>query len=418
VIAIFSQARRFHRQTLVKSERNNQAIRNVYGSFLEEPQSKRHERLPMSISSLSPRSPTFRSNDSLLINNDDSSSWDFDEYQRKKIKEAITDWGNQRTLLLWFGITMIPFIIVSVIDTILKGKTHLLPSISAEECDMSSTPMEVMTILIWIIIHITEASVFAYYYRKLRTVLKEFHTQQEFALIFAGEIIYTTIFVALLASITHLDTSNINHAVDFVVMSRSALFTCISILWPTYSTYFGTQAPKFPNRSVLKSLRNVLEDPLALNYFYNYLRNDETSLTLLQFWMEVDMFRENAYDIEEMAVPRDDSSARKLFHNYFQSNTEELQILKMKPESQKNREVMMRIIPRKIVNDMLGEIKRCEHGELPYRDDLFEDAKLIAFKNLETVYHLFLRSKECKDLLYHLNGEELLFKTLIESKVI
>jgi len=395
----------------VKSERSN-AIGNVFGSYIEDTHSKSRERIARSFASISPRS-----NESLLLNMEDTSSMDLEEYQREKIREVIADWANQGTLVLWFGMTMIPFVIISIIDTSLDGKTHLLPSISANKCDMGSKLMEIMTILLWIFIHIGEASVFAWYFHKLSTVLKEFHTRQEFALIFAAEILYTTIFVALLVSI-NTNIEKINHAVDFVVMSRSAYFICITILWPTYSTYFGTQAPMFPNRSVLKSLHNVLQDPLALNYFHNYLRDDETSLTLLQFWMEVDMFRENTLDHEELGEPIEQNSARALFCNYFRSGTDDIQILNTKPESQKHQEIMMRIIPRRTVNEIFSEIKRCENEGLSYGQDLFDDAKLIVFQRLENVYRLFLRSKECKDLLYHLNGQELLFKSLIECKVI
>jgi len=215
-----------------------------------------------------------------------------------------------------------------------------------------------------------------------------------------------------------MDLNEIDHSVEYVVMSRSAYFSCVTILWPTYSTYFGTQAPKFPNRSVLRSLHNVLQDPLALKYFYNYLRNDETSSTLLQFWMEVDMFRENMDDYREMGQVQDLSIVRKLFFTYFDPGTDDMETVLVNPESLRHREVMARIIPRKFIDEMLDEINRCEKEGITCGENLFEDAKFIAFQLLENVYRLFLRSKECKDLLYHLNGQELLFKSLIECKVI
>jgi len=408
VVIIFTEARRFHRETLANTERIDQEKHSHFGSFIDDCyNNKGKERLSLSITSVSPRS-----SNSLLIVNEEPSAWDFEEDQLRKMKGAIADWANQATLLRWFAIYMIPFVVLSVIDTIFKGGTHLLPSISAStgdgvsgKCDMTSIAMKVTTILLWIIIHTLEASVFAYYYRKLSTVLKEFHTQQEFALIFAAEILYTLIFIVLLILIANMNLDEVDHSVEYVVMSRSAYFVCVTILWPTYSTYFGTQAPKFPNRSVLKSLHNVLQDPLALKYFYNYLHNDETSSTLLQFWMEVDMFRENVDDCQNMGKLPDFSVVRKLFYTYFEPSTDNKECFLANPDSLRHREVMARIIPRRIVDEMLTEINRCECEGLTCGEDVFGDAKFIAFKLLENDYRLFLRSKECKDLLYHLDGQ-------------
>jgi len=421
VITIFSQARRFHDHTLSYSEQNDQKNRIGFGCFSDD-----------NLKGILNSTSSEKSSNSLLRKCDDGET-SFEEEALKRMKGAIEHWANQPKLLLWFAVYMVPFVVLSIIDTLLNGKTHILPSISAgldpsspsESCDLETHGMKVMTIGVWITIHTIEAIVFAYYYRRLNMVLKEFHTQQEFAIIFIAEVIYDLIFIALLISSAKLDFLTIARAVDYVVMSRSAFFICVTILWPTYSTFFGTQAPMFPNRAVLRSLHNVLQDPLALKYFYNYIENDETSSVLLQFWMEVEMFRQNIDDQEATGScafitgqHQTSYQARKLFHCYFEDPRKDIDTFLINPDPERQMEIMMRIVPRAIVEEILGEIEKCERGELLCTQELFEDAQIISFQLLQKAYRLFLRSKECKDLLYHFNGEEILFKALIEYKVI
>jgi len=427
VIAIFAQARRSHNQALAYAERKNRA---GFGTFVSEGEPGPRETRLSLCSNQSVRS---RSN-SLLVASEEFGATGIEDVVVKKMTGAIEEYANQAKLLRWFGLWMIPFIFISVIDTLCHGNSHLLPSISAgkgslasEKCDLKTPEMKVASIIVWILIHTLEASVFTYYYRKLRTVLKEFHTQQEFALIFVAEVIYTLIFISLLIPIANLNLDDIDHSVEYVVMSRSAYFMCVTILWPTYSTFFGTEAPMFPNRGVLSSLHNVLQDELAFKYFYAYLKNDETSSIYLQFWMAVDLFQENI-DNHEMTGDaltytsagqvQTSCEARKLFQTYFTASGRDIETYFLNPDSKRQREVMMGIIPHNTVDDILAEIERCENGNLLCGRDVFEDAQNIAFQHLNDVYLLFLRSKECKELLHHVNGEEILFKALIEYKVI
>jgi len=427
VISIFAQARRSHNHALAYAERKNRA---GFGTLVSEAEPGIKEtRLSLS-NNLSARSRT----SSLLAASEEFDATGLEDAVVKKMTGDIEDYTNQAKLLRWFGLWMIPFIFISVIDTLCHGKAHLLPSISAgkgslasDKCDIKTPAMKVVTIIVWILIHTLEASVFTYYYHKLSTVLKEFHTQQEFALIFVAEAIYTLIFIGLLIPIGYLDPDDIDHSVEYVVMSRSAYFMCVTILWPTYSTFFGTEAPMFPNRGVLSSLHNVLQDELAFKYFYAYLKNDETSSIYLQFWMAVDLFQENIdnHEITGDALTwtsvgqfQTSCEARKLFHNYFTASGKDIDTYLLNPDSQRQREVMMRIISQHKVDEIFAEIERCENGNLLCGRDVFEDAQNIAFQHLRDVYLLFLRSKECKELLHHVNGEEILFKALIEYKVI
>jgi len=417
VIKIFTHARRSHNYALAYAERKNSA---GFGTLIGEgDQGGREPRF-----SLTSNSSSIQSNNSLVIAGEEFGETGVEDVVLKKMRGVIEDWANQAKLLRWFALCMIPFIVISIIDTIFNGRAHLLPSISAgngpsrsDKCDLKTFTMEVVTIVFWVLIHSLEASVFTYYYRKLNTILKD-HTQQEFALIFVAEVIYTLIFIALLIPMPNLQLNEIDQSVQYVVMSRSALFICVTILWPTYSTFFGTEAPMFPNRSVLSSLHNVLQDPLAFKYFSAYLKNDENSSILLQFWMEVELFQENIDDHELSGLHQTSCEARKLFHTYFEDIGRDIGRCLLNPDSQQQRDVMMRIIPQAIVEEIFSEIERCESGNLLCGRDVFEDAQIIAFQLLKDVYRLFLRSKECKDLLRHVNGEEILFKSLIEYKVI
>merc|ERR1711933_385473 len=180
----------------------------------------------------------------------------------------------------------------------------------------------------------------------LNSVMKEFHTRQEFILIFCMEVLYTLIFVSLL--FPGFNNSEMVHTVDYICMSRSAVFMCISILWPVYTSYFGAQVPLFPNRGVVKSLDQVLSEPLALKYFHQYMQG-ELNYVFLLFWMDVEMFRENMDDVESMGQNQDNFVARRLFNTYFRAprdvRDEISNSFEPNPETMRNREMMTRMMP-------------------------------------------------------------------------
>jgi len=217
----------------------------------------------------------------------------------------------------------------------------------------------------------------------------------------------------LLIPMINLHPDEIDHSVQYVVMSRSALFICITVLWPTYLT-LGTEAPMFPDCCVLSSLRNVLQNELALQYFRDFLKNDKTSSNFLRFCEDVVSFQEKVDDHELKELRQASCEARELFNTYFEARGKDTDT---KSDSQEQPEIR-RIIPRAAVDEILAEIKRCESGNLLCGRDVFKEAEIKVFQHLEFKYQYFLRSNECKALLHLVNSEAMLFKLLIECKVI
>jgi len=455
VIRVFAQARKVHDTTVTKGERpslskskrnsGNIQVPTDDGPLLAEEQLFRRDMLSFTSVGSSASTRTDRS--------------EMEAQQLAALRAEIADWANEWAVFRRLGLILLGFIMVSVLDTVLDGGTHFLPAISASGCDMIGN-MKYVSIIGWTVLHLVEACVFLYYFRLLSTVLKEFHTRHEFVLVFFAEVLFTVIFVGLL--LTQLTNAEITDSVDYVVMSRSAILICISVVWPVYATYFGHHAPLFPNRMVVKSLEHVLTDPLALKHFHEYLQLDD-NLVLLQFWMEVDMLKgmnsftedeteseyhhshvdsRGRFDTEDSNTLRRNArpvldhpeenitpDARRIFVTYFtppedlredndrllDENGEE----DIDPETlARNRAIMTRNVPAGIIRPILLEIRRCERENQSVSKDIFHGAQQTVFDKLQDSHHLFLRSQECKDLLYHLNGQEKLFKSLIEYNVI
>lgn len=457
VIRVFAQARKVHDTTVAKGDRSSLSkSKSKRNSGIIQMQTDDGQPLLQAEEQLFRRDMlSFTSVGSNASARTDRS--EMEAQQLAALRAEIADWANEWAVFRRFGLILLAFVMVSVLDTVLDGGTHFLPAISASGCDMIGN-MKYVSIIGWTVLHLVEACIFLYYYRLLSTVLKEFHTRQEFVLVFFAEVLFTVIFVGLL--LTQLTNREITDSVDYVVMSRSAILICISVVWPVYATYFGHHAPLFPNRMVVKSLEHVLTDPLALKHFHEYLQTDD-NLIFLQFWMEVDMFKgmeacESDTDGEilnshasrgrletgdsstmrrnarpNLSAPEDNNTpeARRIFVTYFTApedlrddndrllneNGEE----EIDPETlHRNRAVMKKTVPVAIIRPILEEIKRCEQQNLSVTCDIFHGAQATVFDKLQDSHHLFLRSQECKDLLYHLNGQEQLFRSLIEYNVI
>jgi len=277
--------------------------------------------------------------------------------------------------------------------------------------------------LSWIFIHVGEALAFCYAVKQLEPVWKEFHTRQEFVFILVVDVLFTFVFVVLL--ILKLDKGIIFKAVDYVVMARSASFLLISVVWPTYCTYFSIDAPIFPNRSCIESLQSVLTNPLACRYFYLYCQNEDSMSVMLEFWMEIELF-EDSWKDESQGDMNPNFLSRRIYEKYFDMSLMPTMISanldlegQLREEDEfKMQNVMDKIVTESAIRDLAYELDRCESSNLTVERFIFSDLQMQVEESLESHYKLFLRSRECKELLQELNVQEYAFRKLIENDLL
>lgn len=298
----------------------------------------------------------------------------------------------QYDLLKKFGIIMLPFIIFSIIDSI-YSQVHFLPEFLSG-CDPKSP-----TIIVWCTIHGLEMISFSISVYYLRRVWKAFDTRQELVII--GLICAFFSLAYLIMEILRISLAHERSAITFLVVSRGVGCFMVSIVYPTYATYFSTNLPEFPDRQVLSSLQLILDNESAFDNFQQFL-SKKPEYCLLEFWVEVLLLKEDFdEDFPELA--------RDLYDKYFTR--------KGIDDAVERRRTGGLIFFSALSHTTLERLERQMRSN-SFSPGMFDMAQQEVFDQLEAKeYPLYLRSQECKLFLKNLRRSEQLMRRIIHNQL-
>ena len=201
----------------------------------------------------------------------------------------------------------------------------------------------------------------------------------------------------------------------YLALMRGMGFFMISILWPLYKSYFiNDYAPDIPTQDVVASLRNILEDLDAINYFRRFLE-ETNSQHLLDFWMEIDLFKSACDDDEIEDIY---AAAHKIFQKYFDFNQHSKAALSIRHVIDSKEIIRSGSKPNKktfcrAINKMFDPKFRDRTQVLP---NVFDHPQRVIFENMEEMhFKLFLRSQHGKELLASVAGQEDVFRFLFNQ---
>ena len=204
----------------------------------------------------------------------------------------------------------------------------------------------------------------------------------------------------------------------YLVLMRGMGFFMITILLPLYKTYFLiAHLPDIPTQDVITSLQAILEDREAVVYFRQFL-SETDSQHLLDFWMEIDLFKDACFneEIDDIYF-----AASKIFKKYFDLGQHSKAALSIRhvlnsketarSDSKPNKKTFCRAI-----NKMFDEKFR-KRAEV--HSNVFDHPHRVVFENMENMhYRLFLRSQQCKELLASVAGQEDVLRRLINQQML
>eukprot|EP00483_Globobulimina_turgida_P006684 UN06694 len=153
----------------------------------------------------------------------------------------------------------------------------------------------------------------------------------------------------------------------------------------------------------------------ACVYFRQFMTEQDAQY-LLDFWMEVDLFKDACYndEIEDIHF-----AASKIFKKYFDINNHSkpctsIRYLinskeKIKGENKKKTFC-------KAINKIFDEKHK---KKVEIHPNIFDHPHRVIFEHMEnTQYRLFLRSQFCKQLLATVAGQEEIFRKLINQEIL
>jgi len=299
---------------------------------------------------------------------------------------------SQRDLLRWFLLLMLPFIIISLVDTFNSETIHFLPEYLSG-CDNGPTWGNFTTI-VWTVIHVSEVLGFGYLCFYLRPFWRSFDTTQELVVVAILCCIFAISFI--LMKWLDVEEDEKTAAVSMLVISRGVGCFLASIVHPTYATYFSSLIPSFPDRQILSSLDMILNDEDAFDSFREFM-SKTPAMCLLEFWVEIELLR----DCEENEL---EEGAEKLFEKYF-APQQETQYWRYLFDSAITQNTLERL--QVLVKDR------------NFTKDMYDEAQDEVFCQMqEKDYSLYLRSKECKRFLKEVRRNEVLMKRIITSEIL
>lgn len=342
-----------------------------------------------------------RSNSMLSQAND--SSFNFDDaisYSQKLDKR----------LIKWFLVFLIPFGIISITNYFTTSN-HLLPTFikSCDDYNPSSA------IFVWVIIHAIEIFILILIVYWIRLVWRAFSVKQELMIIAVIDMVFCACMIGFNPTIDTIDDGVL---ILYLILMRGIGFFMITILLPLYKTYtLVTWIPDMPTQDVITSLQAILDDMDACVYFRQFM-TEQDSQYLLDFWMEIDLFKDACYNQE---IDDIHFAASKIFKKYFDSNNlskgaTSIRYIINSKERIKDKHKSNKKTYCKAINKMFDENNS---RKVEIHPNIFDHPHRVIFEHMEnTHYRLFLRSQYCKQLLAAVAGQEEIFRKLINQEIL
>eukprot|EP01083_Nonionella_stella_P111099 325732_1 len=336
--------------------------------------------------------------------NDDSYSFNFDD--ALAYSKAL-----DKRLIKHFLISLLPFLLMSILNYFIGHRGHLLPTF-IKSCD---DDYKSSAIFIWVMIHVIEIFILILIVYWIRLVWRAFSVKQELMIVAVIDMVFCACMIGFNPSDDLVDDGVL---ILYLILMRGIGFFMITILLPLYKTYFLiTYLPEIPTQDVITSLRAILDDMDACGFFRTFM-SEQDSQYLLDFWMEVDLFKDACYndEIEDIRF-----SASKIFKKYFDSDNDSraamgIQFLIDSKEKKKGERQSKKKTFCKAINKIFDEKHR---GRVEIHPNIFDHPHRVVFDHMEsTHYRLFLRSQFCKELLASVAGQEEIFRKLINQEVL
>ena len=316
-----------------------------------------------------------------------------------------------KKLIKRFILCLIPFLIISITNY-LTSKNHLLPTFikSCDDYNPSSA------IFVWVIIHAIEIFILILIVYWIRLVWRAFSVKQELMIVTVIDMVFCACMIGFNPTTDSIDDGVL---INYLILMRGIGFFMISILLPLYKTYtFITWIPEIPTQDVITSLQAILDDMDACVYFRQFM-TEQDSQYLLDFWMEIDLFKDACYnqEIDDIYF-----AASKIFKKYFHSDnhskaaTSVRYIINSKEKITSTTHKSNKKTYCKAINKMFDENN---HRKAEIHPNIFDHPHRVIFEHMEnTHYRLFLRSQYCKQLLAAVAGQEEIFRKLINQEIL
>jgi len=316
-----------------------------------------------------------------------------------------------KKLICWFCVALIPFIVISFTNLV-TTRNHLLPTFikSCDEYNASSA------IFIWVVFHAVEIFALILLVYWIRLVWRAFSVKQELMIVAVIDMVYCACMIGFSSGDSSIDDSVLRL---YLVLMRGTGFFMITLLLPLYKTYFlVTYLPEIPTQDVITSLQAILDDMDACVHFRQFMTQQDCQY-LLDFWMEVDLFKDACYnhEIEDIYL-----AASKIFKKYFDLNNHSRaasmirSVLNAKEKLKNNGTGSKKKTFCKAINKIFDEKNR---RKVEIHPNIFDYPHHVIFEHMEsTQYRLFLRSKTCKQLLASVAGQEEIFRKLINQEML
>ena len=323
-------------------------------------------------------------------------------------------------LIKYFVLILIPFIIISIINYLpfMPSTYHLLPTF-IKSCDKEHVKA---SLLIWVIIHLCEIFLLILIVYWIRLVWRAFSVKQELMIVAVIDMVFCACMVGFSPTTDSIDDGVM---VLYLILMRGIGFFMITILLPLYKTYFdGIQdLPAIPTQDVITSLQAILDDMDACVFFRQFM-TEQDSQHLLDFWMEIDLFKDACYNDEIDDIRY---AASKIFKKYFDLNNYSKQATSIRyiincKEKQTNSSNTTGSNNNKKGNFCKAIAKLFDEKnkkKIQIHPNIFDHPHRVIFEHMENIhYRLFLRSQYCKRLLSSVAGQEEIFRKLINQEIL
>ena len=163
----------------------------------------------------------------------------------------------------------------------------------------------------WAIIHGIEIFILILIVYWIRLVWRAFSVKQELMIVAVIDMVFCACMIGFKPQSDSVDDGVL---ISYLILMRGTGFFMITILLPLYKTYqIVTWIPDIPTQDVITSLQAILDDMDACVYFRQFM-TEQDSQHLLDFWMEIDLFKDACYneEIDDLHF-----AASKIFKKYF-----------------------------------------------------------------------------------------------------
>eukprot|EP00494_Astrolonche_serrata_P032078 UN32347 len=147
-----------------------------------------------------------------------------------------------------------------------EGGLHFLPEFLSG-CDTHGN-LKVYTTSLWAGIHGIEVIIFGMLYWCLPPVWRAFDTRTELNIV--GGLCCAFAISQLVMPMVRSREDVQDEAVAFLVIARGVGCFAITIMHPTYDSYFSPLVPEMPDRQILSSLKLILNDEEAFDSFRKF----------------------------------------------------------------------------------------------------------------------------------------------------